>query len=90
MRACPQCSRTYPDDTDFCPRDGALLRWGNPRGCPRAATGAAPTQERTGDRRSPLQFGVPPLIPLLNRGGEREARGGEQRRYNRRAEDLPL
>ena len=25
MRACPKCQRTYPDDTDFCPRDGALL-----------------------------------------------------------------
>ena len=25
MRACPQCQRTYPDDTDFCPRDGAHL-----------------------------------------------------------------
>jgi hypothetical protein len=23
MRACPQCLRTCPDDTDFCPRDGA-------------------------------------------------------------------
>ncbi len=23
MRACPQCQRTYPDDTDFCPRHGA-------------------------------------------------------------------
>src|SRR5271157_60891 len=23
MRACPQCQRTYPDDTDFCLRDGA-------------------------------------------------------------------
>jgi serine/threonine-protein kinase len=25
MRACPQCQRTYPDDTDFCPRDGSPL-----------------------------------------------------------------
>jgi hypothetical protein len=25
MRACPQSQRTYPDDTDFCPRDGAHL-----------------------------------------------------------------
>ena len=25
MRACPQYQRTYPDDTDFCPRDGAHL-----------------------------------------------------------------
>jgi serine/threonine-protein kinase len=25
MRACPKCQRTYPDDTDFCPRDGAPL-----------------------------------------------------------------
>jgi len=25
MRACPQCQRTYPDDTDSCPRDGAHL-----------------------------------------------------------------
>jgi serine/threonine protein kinase len=25
MRACPKCHRTYPDDTDFCPRDGAQL-----------------------------------------------------------------
>jgi formylglycine-generating enzyme required for sulfatase activity len=25
MRACPQCQRTYPDDTDFCLRDGAHL-----------------------------------------------------------------
>jgi hypothetical protein len=25
MRACPQCQRTYPDDTDFCPRDGARV-----------------------------------------------------------------
>jgi serine/threonine-protein kinase len=25
MRACPQCLRTYPDDTDFCPRDGGKL-----------------------------------------------------------------
>jgi serine/threonine-protein kinase len=25
MRACPQCQRTYPDDTDLCPRDGAPL-----------------------------------------------------------------
>ncbi len=25
MRACPKCQRTYPDDTDFCPRDGAQL-----------------------------------------------------------------
>ena len=25
MRACPKCQRTYPDDTDFCPHDGAPL-----------------------------------------------------------------
>jgi hypothetical protein len=25
MRACPQCQRTYPDDTDFCPRDATPL-----------------------------------------------------------------
>ena len=25
MRACPQCQRTYPDDTDSCPRDGSPL-----------------------------------------------------------------
>jgi hypothetical protein len=25
VRACPQCQRTYPDDTDFCPRDGSPL-----------------------------------------------------------------
>jgi serine/threonine protein kinase len=25
MRACPKCQRTYADDTDFCPRDGARL-----------------------------------------------------------------
>ena len=25
MRACPKCQRTCPDDTDFCPRDGAPL-----------------------------------------------------------------
>jgi predicted amidophosphoribosyltransferase len=42
MRACPQCQRTYPDDTELCPRDGAPLRRGNPRGCPRTATRAAP------------------------------------------------
>ncbi len=42
MRACPQCQRTYPDDTDFCPRDGAPLRRGTPRGCPRTATRTAP------------------------------------------------
>jgi hypothetical protein len=24
MRACPPCQRTYPHDTDFRPRDGAL------------------------------------------------------------------
>ena len=23
MRACPQCQRTYPDDTNFCRRGGA-------------------------------------------------------------------
>jgi hypothetical protein len=23
MRACPPCQRTYPDDTEFCPHDGA-------------------------------------------------------------------
>jgi predicted amidophosphoribosyltransferase len=39
MRACPQCQRTYPDDTDICPRDGAPLRKGNPRGCPVVALG---------------------------------------------------
>jgi len=43
-----------------------------------------------GKLRSPLQFAAPPLIPLLNRGGEREARGGEQRRNNCFAEELPL
>ena len=25
MRACPECQRTFPDDTDFCPRDGTPL-----------------------------------------------------------------
>ena len=25
MRACPKCKRTYPDDTEFCPRDGTAL-----------------------------------------------------------------
>lgn len=25
MRACPKCRRTFPDDTDFCPRDGTPL-----------------------------------------------------------------
>lgn len=25
IRACPQCQRTYPDDTNFCPRDGSPL-----------------------------------------------------------------
>jgi len=25
MRTCPACQRSYPDDTDFCPRDGTSL-----------------------------------------------------------------
>jgi len=25
MRTCPNCQRTYPDETDFCPRDGTPL-----------------------------------------------------------------
>ncbi len=25
MRACPKCKRTYPEDTEFCPRDGTAL-----------------------------------------------------------------
>jgi serine/threonine-protein kinase len=25
MRACPNCQRTYPDETEFCPRDGTPL-----------------------------------------------------------------
>ncbi len=26
MRTCPKCQRTFPDDTDFCPRDGTPLQ----------------------------------------------------------------
>ena len=25
MRACPKCKNSYPDDTEFCPRDGTAL-----------------------------------------------------------------
>jgi eukaryotic-like serine/threonine-protein kinase len=25
MRTCPKCHRTFPDDSEFCPRDGATL-----------------------------------------------------------------
>ena len=25
MKRCPVCGNTYPDDTRFCPRDGAMI-----------------------------------------------------------------
>src|SRR2546426_3953432 len=25
MRICPTCQRSYPDETEFCPRDGTFL-----------------------------------------------------------------
>jgi hypothetical protein len=60
MRACLPCPRTYPDDSDFCPRDGTLccsadLEVGTCRAQARRYVCSGGLRPPSGDRRSPLQ-----------------------------------
>ena len=63
MRACPPCPRRYPDNTDFCRRDGALHSAVGPtlRSAHAGLKPGATSVAAVSDRRLLRGTGVPPV-----------------------------